>query len=104
MFFTNILFCQQIIIEKKIEETLKKAFKYIDNDNDSAQIFIQKAKELEKKIKQPLMEVKILETEGNYFGFVKPRLMNSDSKGIFSKIEQNIVKIGKIFMIPLFFL
>lgn len=58
-------------IDDQITKNLEIAFEYIDNDSDSAQIFIQKAKDLSKKIKQPLFDVKILETEGNYFGFVK---------------------------------
>lgn len=57
--------------EDQITKNLEIAFEYIDNDSDSAQIFIQKAKDLSKKIKQPLFDVKILETEGNYYGFVK---------------------------------
>ena len=57
--------------EDQITKNLEIAFEYIDNDNDSANIYIQKAKDLSKKINQPLFDVKILETEGNYFGFVK---------------------------------
>lgn len=59
------------VLEDKITKNLEIAYEYIDNDNDSAQLYIQKAKDLSGKVKQPLCEVKILETEGNYFGFVK---------------------------------
>jgi two-component system, sensor histidine kinase PdtaS len=57
--------------EEQIKKNIEIASEYIDNDNDSSQIYIQKAKDLSKKLKQPLFEVKILETEGNYYGFVK---------------------------------
>ncbi len=59
------------VIEDQITKNIEVAFQYVDNDNDSAQIYIQKAKALEKKINQPLFQVKILEVEGNYYGFVK---------------------------------
>ena len=71
LFYIHIVFSQEVATNKKIEETLKKAFEYIDKDNDSAYIFIEQAKKISAKIKDPLYQVKVLETEGNYYGFVK---------------------------------
>lgn len=71
LFYIHIVFSQEVAPNKKIEETLKKAFEYIDKDNDSAYIFIEQAKKISAKIKDPLYQVKVLETEGNYYGFVK---------------------------------
>ncbi|HRG18792.1 MAG TPA: histidine kinase dimerization/phosphoacceptor domain -containing protein [Flavobacterium lutivivi] len=71
LFYIHIVFSQEVTPNKKIEETLKKAFEYIDKDNDSAYIFIEQAKKISTKIKDPLYQVKVLETEGNYYGFVK---------------------------------
>lgn len=67
------------IIENQITRNIEVAFQYVDNDNDSAQIYIQKAKALEKKINQPLFQAKILEVEGNYYGFVKNDYNNATS-------------------------
>lgn len=67
-------FCQlkkSNTVEDQITKNIETAFEHIDNDNDSARIYIQKAKDLSKKLNQPLFDVKILETEGNYYGFVK---------------------------------
>lgn len=67
-------FCQEIIIskkEEKVNKDLDKASEYIENEQDSALIYIRKAKELSKKYNYPIGLVKALELEGNFYGLVK---------------------------------
>lgn len=77
LFFFGLLGVQNAVSQEekahpKIESILEKAAYYIDNDNDSAVIFIQKAKVLENSKSFPLInKIRILETEGNYYGLVK---------------------------------
>ncbi len=77
LFFFGLLGVQNAVSQEEkahpeIESILEKAAYYIDNDNDSAVIFIQKAKVLENSKSFPLInKIRILETEGNYYGLVK---------------------------------
>lgn len=67
-------FCQEIIIskkEEKVNKDLDKASEHIENEQDSALIYIRKAKELSKKYNYPIGLVKALELEGNFYGLVK---------------------------------
>jgi len=57
--------------EEQLKLLLDKAFHYIENDSDSATIFINQASEFSKKNRLKLGEVKVLEAEGNYYGLVK---------------------------------
>lgn len=58
-------------IDEQINKQLEIADDYISKDSDSALIYLNKAKELSVRTKTPMIGIKILETEGNYYGFVK---------------------------------
>ena len=58
-------------IDEQVYQQLKLAEDHISNDSDSAIIYIKKAKVLSKKSTSPMTSIRILETEGNYYGFVK---------------------------------
>ena len=62
---------QSNTIDAQIYRQLEKADEYIGANSDSALIFLKKAKDLSKKSQTPMIAIRILETEGNYFGFVK---------------------------------
>ena len=68
--------------EDQITKNLEIAFEYIDNDSDSARIFIQKAKDLSKKINQPLFEVKILETDEEKIALLKQQMQAYEAEYI----------------------
>ena len=58
-------------IDDQIFKQLEIAEEHIGNDSDSALIYIKKAKTLALKSKTPMTSIRTLETEGNYYGFVK---------------------------------
>jgi hypothetical protein len=57
--------------EEQLKLLLDKAFRFIENDSDSATLFIKQAREFSRKHQLNLGEVKVLEAEGNYYGLVK---------------------------------
>ncbi|HOZ74734.1 MAG TPA: histidine kinase dimerization/phosphoacceptor domain -containing protein [Flavobacterium sp.] len=57
--------------EEQLKLLLDKAFRFIENDSDSATLFIKQAREFSKKHQLNLGEVKVLEAEGSYYGLVK---------------------------------
>lgn len=58
-------------VEEEVQDLMDQADQYIRNDNDSALIFINKAKKKLHESGSDLQKVKLIELEGNYWGKVK---------------------------------
>lgn len=64
-------FCYSQNHKTKINQHIQRANEYIEKSNDSALLFIEKAKKLDNKSLSPIEKVKLLEVEAAYYDLVK---------------------------------